>query len=328
MKEILNYLIEGNFLEKKEAKSILLEIGQGKHNPYQIASFLTIFSTRKIQPKEFAGFQEAMQELSLKLDLVEYDAIDIVGTGGDNKNSFNISTAASMVVSASGINVTKHGNYGISSICGSSSLLEFLGMKFSNDATQLKKMLDECNFCMLHAPLFHPAMKFLAPIRKELQIKTFFNMLGPLINPSVPKKQFLGVNNLFTAELYSQIYKDSNIRYIILHSLDGYDEISLTHDTWINFCGEKKHYTPQDFCFTKIEPAAILGGKTIAESAKIFEAILKNESSLEQKNVVLANSATAISLAKNIDYDNALSIAKETLESKKAFYNLKKIISL
>ena len=328
MKEILNYLIEGNFLEKEKAKSILLEIGQGKHNPYQIASFLTVFSTRKIQPDEFAGFQEAMQELSLKLDLTEYDAIDIVGTGGDNKNSFNISTATSMVVAASGVNVTKHGNYGVSSICGSSSLLEFLGVKFSNESAHLKKMLDECNFCMLHAPLFHPAMKFLAPIRKELQIKTFFNMLGPLINPSFPKKQFLGVNNLFTAKLYSQIYKESNIRYIIVHSLDGYDEISLTNDTWVNFCGKEKQYLAKDFGFTTIQPSAIVGGKSIAESAKIFQAILKDEGSLEQKNVVLANSAMAISLAKNIDYQNALFLAKETLESKKAFHTLKKLTSL
>lgn len=328
MKKILEKLLAGEFLEKQTARSILLEIGEGKQDPYQITVFLAIIEKRGIQSQELAGFQEAMQELSLKVDLSSYEAVDIVGTGGDYKNSFNISTATSLLVAASGVNVTKHGNYGISSICGSSSLLEYLGVKFSNELSWLKKMLDTSGFCMLHAPLFHPAMKFVAPIRKAIQIKTFFNLLGPMINPSSPKNQFLGVSSEQVFDLYSEVYQNSNINYIIVYSLDGYDEISLTSDIKINIGGQQKIMSVKDFGFSPVSNKQISGGNSIAESAKIFQAILKNEANEAQKNVVLVNAAMVLSMVKNITLTEGLTLAKETLESGKAFQALQKLIAL
>ena len=328
MKEVLNYLLTQKTLEKEKTKSILLEIGKGKHNPYQIASFLTIIETRGITTQELAGFREAMLELCLSIDLSEYHGVDIVGTGGDGKNSFNISTATSFVVAASGVNVTKHGNYGVSSLCGSSNLLEHLGIRFSNKPEILKKMLDVSGFCMLHAPLFHPAMKFVSPIRKELQIKTFFNILGPMINPSNPKNQFLGVYNLEIAKLYSGVYKNSDINYAIVYSLDGYDEISLTNDVFINLKGKQITLSPQDFGFSVVQNQKISGGNSIKESAKTFQSILKNESSIEQKNVVLANAGMVLSMVKNTSLQEAIALAKETLESGKAFQSLQKLLTL
>lgn len=326
MKEILNNLLLHQSLSKEEAKSILLKIGQGQCNSFQIASFLTIFAMRPIQPQELSGFGEAMLELCLKVDLSEYEAVDIVGTGGDGKNSFNISTASAFVVAGCGVCVSKHGNYGVSSICGSSSLLEYLGVKFSNQVEDLKEMLEKANFCMLHAPLFHPAMKFVAPIRKELQIKTFFNMLGPMINPSFPKMQFLGVYSLELARLYYYTYQNSNIKYTILHSLDGYDEISLTSDTKIYSNQGETTLSPRDFGFSYISQNEIEGGNSIKESAKIFQAILKNEASEEKKNVVLANAGMVLSSYKNISLKEGVALAKESLESGKALQKFKKLL--
>ena len=323
---MLNQLLAHKHLSRKEAKYILLEIGKGKHNPFQIAAFLTIFATRAIQSQEISGFKEAMLELCVQIDLSEYEGVDIVGTGGDGKNSFNISTASAFVVAGCGVNVTKHGNYGISSICGSSSLLEYLGIQFSNNPEELKKMLDKANFCMLHAPLFHPAMKFVAPIRKKLQIKTFFNMLGPMINPSFPKKQFLGVYSLELARLYSYVYQNSSITYSIVYSLDGHDEISLTSPTKIYSNQGETTLTPQDFGFIPIESIQIKGGDTIKESAKIFQAILKNEANEDKKNVVLANAGMVLSMVKNISLLEGIDIARESLESGKALQKFKKLI--
>ena len=328
MKETLNYLFENNTLSKKEAKSILLEIGQGKHNNSQIASFMTIFCMRAIHTEEISGFREAMLELSLQVNLKEYQAMDIVGTGGDNKNSFNISTASAFVVAGSGISVSKHGNYGVSSGCGASNLLEYFGVKFSNKEEDLKRMLDRSCFCMLHAPLFHPAMKYVAPIRKELGVRTFFNMLGPLTNPSLPKIHVLGVFNLELGRLYSYVYQNTNENYAILHSLDGYDEISLTAPVKIFNKEGETTLNPEDFGFSKLQQKDIEGGNSIESSAKIFEAILKNEATESQKNVVLANAGMAIKLYRgNISLAEGLTIAKESLESGKAFACFKAFIN-
>ncbi len=326
MKKILNHLFAGQTLTKKEAKSILLEIGQGKHNNSQITSFLTVFCVRSIQAEELNGFKEAMLELALSVDLKEYQAMDIAGTGGDEKNSFNISTASAFVMAGSGIFVTKHGNYGGSSNCGSSNLLEYFGAKFSNKEEELKNMLDKASFCMLHAPLFHPAMKYVAPIRKELQVRTFFNMLGPLINPSAPKVHFLGVYNLELARLYSYIFQDSGMDYAIIHSLDGYDEISLTSEIKIFDKKGETILNPADFGFSTVQQKELVGGN-IEASAKIFTAILQNEATEVQKNVVLANAGMAIKLYKgNISLAEGIDIAKESLESGKALTSFKAFV--
>ena len=326
MKDILNSLLAHKYLTKQQAKSTLLEIGCGKYNSYQIVAFLTIFGVRGIQPQELKGFKEAMLELCLRVDLSQYDGVDIVGTGGDEKNSFNISTASSFVVAASGVNVTKHGNYGVSSVCGSSSLLEYLGVKFSNQKDDLKRMLDRCGFCMLHAPLFHPAMKFVAPLRKALQIKTFFNMLGPMINPSFPKKQFLGVYSLAVARLYHYVYQDSDIDYTIVHSLDGYDEVALTSDVKVYSQKGETTLSPRHFGFSRLANESLRGGVSIKENAKIFQAILKNEASCQQKNVVLANAGLVLSMVKNISILEGVALAKETLVSGKALQALKNLL--
>lgn len=315
MKETLIRLIGHQTLDKKEAKRILIEISEGKYNNSQVSSFLTIFMMRPITVDELEGFKNALLELCIETDLNDYNAIDLCGTGGDNKNTFNISTLSAFVTAGSGVNVTKHGNYGVSSSCGSSNVLEYLGIKFSNEITFLKKCLDKSGICILHAPLFHPAMKFIAPIRKELGLKTFFNMLGPLVNPSKPKHQLVGVYNLELLRLYAYILKNSGKRFSIIHSLDGYDEISLTGKVHVVKNDSNEILNPSDFSVKKINPKSILGGATIKKSAEIFINVLKNKSTDSQKNVVIANSGLAISIAKQISLGDGLFKAKESIES-------------
>ena len=231
MKKILNRLTQYETLTEKESRDIIIDISEGKLNTSEISSFLTIFMIRNITIEELNGFRKALIELSLKINLNEFDPIDLCGTGGDEKDTFNISTLASFVTAGSGVKVAKHGNYGVSSSCGSSNVLEYLDLKFNNDSDKIRKAVDKANICFLHAPLFHPAMKNVAPVRKELGLKTFFNMLGPMVNPSMPKKQVVGVYNLELARIYNYLYQTTDINYNIIHSIDGYDEISLTKGT-------------------------------------------------------------------------------------------------
>ena len=233
MKDIINKLISHKTLSKDEAKSILINISSGKFNNSLISSFLTVFMMRNITLEELQGFKEALLELCISIDLSDYNTIDLCGTGGDNKDTFNISTLSAFITAGAGVKVTKHGNYGVSSTCGSSNVLENLGIKFSNDNEFLKTCIEKSGICILHAPLFHPAMKHVAPIRRELGLKTFFNILGPLVNPSFPKNQIVGVFNLELARLYSYLFQKTKKNYSIIFSLDGYDEISLTGSTKI-----------------------------------------------------------------------------------------------
>ena len=325
MKETLIKLISNKTLTKEEAKRILLEISTGKFNNSLISSFLTVFMIRPITVEELEGFRDALLELCIKIDLKEYDTIDLCGTGGDNKDTFNISTAAAFVTAGCGIKVSKHGNYGVSSSCGSSNVLEFLGIKFSNDCNYLKKCLDESNICILHAPLFHPAMKHVAPVRKELGLKTFFNMLGPLVNPSKPKYQMVGVYSLELSRLYSHILRNSEKKFSIIHSLDGYDEISLTGKVNIIRNNSNEFLNPSDFSFNKVDAKSIEGGVSIKKSSEIFMNILKNKSTITQKNVVIANSGLAISTALNKTLDYGLEKAKESIESGAAFNSFKSL---
>ena len=228
MKQIINRLINHESISAQEAKQVLVNISKGDYNQSQIASFLTVYMMRSITIEELQGFRDALLELCIPVDLENHDTIDLCGTGGDGKDTFNISTLASFVTAGAGVAVTKHGNYGVSSACGSSNVLEYLGVKFSNDIDFLKKTLDKAGICVLHAPLFHPAMKNVAPIRRELGVKTFFNMLGPMVNPAFPKNQMVGVFSLELLRMYSYLYQNSDKNYSIIHALDGYDEISLT----------------------------------------------------------------------------------------------------
>lgn len=328
MKNILNRLINHEVLSKEEAKNILVNISSCSYNPSQIASFLTVYMMRNITIDELAGFREALLELCIPIDLSDYNTIDLCGTGGDGKDTFNISTLASFVTAGAGVHVAKHGNYGVSSISGSSNVMESLGIKFSNNPDYLKQCVDEAGICILHAPLFHPAMKNVAPIRRELGVKTFFNMLGPMVNPSFPKNQLVGVFNLEMARMYSYLYQNTNVNFTILHSLDGYDEISLTGNTKTISNDIEKLLSPEDFGVSKLYHQDIHGGTTIEESAQIFQSIISGNGTEAQNNVVCANAGMAIATVKKTTPLEGFQLAQESLFSKKGLNALKKLQTL
>ena len=328
MREVLQTLHNHRILSREEAKNMLTQISKGDLNKSQIASFLTIFLMRKITIEELAGFRDALLELCIPVDLAEYDPIDLCGTGGDGKNTFNISTIASFVVAGSGIKVAKHGNYGVSSTSGSSNVIEKLGFSFTNDIYKIKSQIETANICFLHAPLFHPAMKLVAPIRKELGVKTFFNMLGPMVNPSKPKKQIVGVYSLELLRLYKYLYQQTDKDYSIIYSLDGYDEISLTSDFRIVSNNEDRLMTPEEYDFQELKQEQLFGGNTVEESAKIFLKIISGDGSKAQNNVVIVNAATAIKVATGNSLEDSISLASESLKSGKAYESLKQLLTI
>lgn len=328
MKKILNRLTQYETLTEKESRNIIIEISEGKLNTSEISSFLTIYMIRNITIEELNGFRKALIELSVKIDLDEFDPIDLCGTGGDEKDTFNISTLASFVTAGSGVKVAKHGNYGVSSSCGSSNVLEYLGLKFDNDSDKIKTAVDKANICFLHAPLFHPAMKNVAPVRKELGLKTFFNMLGPMVNPSMPKKQIVGVYNLELARIYNYLYQTTDINYNIIHSIDGYDEISLTKGTKVYSRESEFILESKDFNLQDIESNKISGGKDIESSSKIFMNVLNGNASAEQENVVCANASLAIAISKNISIIEAFMNAKESIKTKNALNCFNNLINI
>jgi len=328
MKKVLNRLTQYETLTEEESRNIIIEISEGKLNTSEISSFLTIFMIRNITIEELNGFRKALIELSLKIDLEEFDPIDLCGTGGDEKDTFNISTLASFVTAGSGVKVAKHGNYGVSSSCGSSNVLESLGLNFNNDSNKIKEAVDKANICFLHAPLFHPAMKNVAPVRKELGLKTFFNMLGPMVNPSMPKKQIVGVYNLELARIYNYLYQLTDINYNIIHSLDGYDEISLTGNTKVYSRKSEFILESEDFNLKNINPADIKGGIDIKSSSKIFMNVLNGNGSNHQENVVCANASLAIAISKEISILDAFEEAKESIKSGKALKCFNNLINI
>ena len=329
MKEVLTALFEHRTLSRKRAHEILTAITSGEVNASQIAAFLTVYGMRSITVEELAGFRDAMLEQALLVDLQKYNPIDLCGTGGDGKDTFNISTLASFVTAGAGIPVAKHGNYGVSSVSGSSNVMEYLGFKFTNDLDLITKQIEKTNITVLHAPLFHPAMKAVAPIRKELGVKTFFNMLGPLVNPARPRLQSVGVFNLQLARNYEYLFQtEPDKKYAILHAHDGYDEVSLTSNTRVATHDGVKDLSPQDFNLNQLKADQIYGGNTVKEAAKIFTDVLENKATPEQQNVVIANAATAISIARNISLKQAVIVAKDSLESGKALSSFKTLLNI
>ena len=328
MKTILNRLINHEQLTKSEAREVLVAISEGKFNPSQIAAFITVYMMRNISLDELEGFRDALLDLCLAVDLSEFDPVDLCGTGGDGKDGFNISTLASFVSAGAGIKVTKHGNYGVSSTCGSSNVMEFLGIKFSNEADFLKKCIDETGICVLHAPLFHPAMKHVAPIRKELAVKTFFNMLGPMVNPAFPKNQMVGVFNLELARMYGYLYQNTDKNFTVLHALDGYDEISLTGPTKTISNQSEGILHPSDFGVAQVKAEEIVGGNTVAESAQTFLNILQGKGTDSQNHVVCANAGVAISTVQNVSPKEGFEKAMDSLQSGRALEALKKLQQL
>ena len=328
MKTILSRLINQENISEQEAKMLLVNISSGEYNSSQIAAFLTVYMMRNITLAELKGFRDALLDLCIPVEISEYNAIDLCGTGGDGKNTFNISTLASFITAGAGINVAKHGNYGVSSTCGSSNVLEFLGIKFSSDEAFLKECLDKAGICILHAPLFHPAMKNVAPIRRELGVKTFFNMLGPMVNPSFPKYQMVGVFSLELLRLYSYLYENTEKQFSLVHALDGYDEVSLTGETKVVSNGSERVISPKDLNLNPLKEQQIYGGETIQESAKIFTEVLNGKGTKAQNQVVCVNAGIAIATAKQIPVEDGFELAKESLESGKANQAFKTLIKL
>ncbi len=328
MKNILNRLINHEILTKEEAKTVLINISNGNYNPSQISAFLTIFMMRSISIEELAGFREALLDLCIRVDLSAYNTIDLCGTGGDGKDTFNISTLASFVAAGAGVKVAKHGNYGVSSISGSSNVMEKMGIRFSNDPAFLEKAIDKAGITILHAPLFHPAMKNVGPIRKELAVKTFFNMLGPMVYPSFPKNQLVGVYNLEMARMYAYLYQNTDVNFTILHSLDGYDEVSLTGPTKTITRSMEGMLKPEDFGVRLLLQSEIEGGKTIEESAQIFTNIISAKGTEAQNNVVCANAAMAIATVTKCTPLEGFELAKESLLSGKGLKSLKTLQEL
>ena len=327
MKKILNLLFEYKSLSSKQAKEAMVNIGKGTYSDSEITAFMTVYLMRSITIDELQGFRDALMEMALAVDFDE-DVIDIVGTGGDGKNTFNISTLSSFIVAGTGNKVAKHGNYASTSVTGSSNVMEQLGYTFKSDNNMLRKELDEANITFLHAPVFHPALKAVSHIRKQLGVRTLFNIMGPLVNPANPAYRMLGVYNAETARLYNYLLQQDETKFSIVNSLDGYDEISLTADTKVITGKGEKIYTPYYLGKRLVDPVDIAGGNSAEASAAIFIKILKGEGSWAQNAVVLANAAMALYTTDKYDnYETCMQMAVESLESGKAFVSLKKIIS-
>lgn len=328
MKKILQYLFEYKTLTRQVAKEVLVNISRGFYNESEISSLITVYLMRSITIEELQGFKDALLELAIPVDVSSHDIMDIVGTGGDGKNTFNISTLSSFIVAGTGNKVAKHGNYGATSISGSSNVMEQLGYRFTTINDTLNYQLDNANICFLHAPLFHPALKAVGSIRKNLGVRTFFNMLGPLVNPASPSYKFIGVYNLEMARIYNYMLQQENASFTIIHSLDGYDEISLTGDARIITRIGEKVLSAESIGKRTVMPHDIHGGNSVEEAAKIFLQIIKGEGSWAQNAVVIANAALALeSTGKYPDYETCYQASVESLESGKAYHSLKKLIS-
>lgn len=329
MKDTLYKLFEHQYLGRDEARRILQNIASGVYNDAQIASLITVFLMRNISVEELSGFREALLDMRVPVDLSAYKPIDIVGTGGDGKNTFNVSTTASFVVAGAGYHVVKHGNYGATSVSGASNVMENHGVKFTDSVDQLRRSMDTSGIAYLHAPLFNPALKAVAPVRKSLGVRSFFNMLGPLVNPVIPAYQLLGVYSLPLLRLYSYTYQVSETRFAVVHSLDGYDEISLTSEFKVAMPEKEKVYSPESLGFARCREIDLSGGETPEDAAKIFDAVLRNIATEPQKNCVVANAAFAIQvICPEKKIEDCIAEARESLESGRALETFRKFIEI
>ena len=329
MKKILKELFEHKVLSQQQAKDVMLNIAKGMYNETELTAFITVYLMRSITINELQGFRDGLLELAIPVDLNGHKTIDIVGTGGDGKNTFNISTLASFIVAGAGKKVAKHGNYGATSVSGASNVMEQLGYHFKSNNDQLKKEIEEANFTFLHAPMFHPALKAVSQIRKNIGFRTFFNILGPMVNPAKPSYQLVGVYNLEMARIYNYLLQQNGGKFTIIHSLDGYDEISLTNDTKVITQKGEKVFSAEELGKRTVAASDIQGGNSVEESAKIFLKILKGEGSWSQNAVVIANAAMGLQCTGDFkNYEDAYNAAVESLESGKAYQGFQKLISL
>ena len=328
MKKILNHLFEHKTLSQEDAKEVLTNMANGRYSDPEIAAFLTVYLMRSITIEELSGFRDALLNLCIPVDLSEFDPMDLCGTGGDEKNTFNISTLSSFVAAGAGVKVAKHGNYSVSSSCGSSNILEYFGYQFSNDESKIKKEMERAGISFLHAPLFNPAMKNVAPVRKSLRLKTFFNMLGPMVNPAFVKKQMVGVFSLELARLYGYIYQKTDKRFTIIYSLDGYDEISLTGDFKMVTNEYESILSPAKISLKQYKPEELFGGNGVEEAAVIFKNVLEGKGNPAQNDVITANAGMAINCyhpEKSVQ--ESIALAKESLESGQALVSFSKLVN-
>ena len=329
MKQILYRLFEHQYLGREEARKILEEIAAGKYSDTQVAALITVFLMRSISVEELSGFRDALMDMRLNIDLSEYSPIDIVGTGGDGKNTFNISTAACFVVAGAGYPVVKHGNYGATSISGASNVMEMHGVKFSSDKDKLARSIGECGMAYLHAPLFNPALKAVAPVRKSLAVRSFFNLLGPLVNPAKPAYQLLGVYNLPLLRLFSYTYQQSGVRFGVVHSMDGYDEISLTSEFKVTTAESEKVYTPEMLGMERCREEELYGGDSVEEASRIFDDVLQTKASRAKMNCVITNAAFAIRVINpQKSIEQCIDEARNSLYGMKALEVFNKFLSL
>lgn len=329
MKKILNHLFDHKTLKRQEAEEVLTNIATGKYSESEIAAFITVYLMRSITVDELSGFRDALLNLCIRVNLDDFDTMDVCGTGGDGKDTFNISTLSTFVLAGAGAKVAKHGNYGVSSVCGSSNILEYFGYHFSTDQEKLNREMDKAGVCFLHAPLFNPAMKNVAPVRRALKVKTFFNMLGPMVNPAFPKKQLVGVYSLDLARLFNYLYQLSDKRYVIVHSLDGYDEVSLTNDFKYILNGVEEIVSPENFGFKRANGVDLNGGTTVQEAATIFSLVLEGKGTETQTSVVIANTQVALMCYyPDKSGDSCRMMAEESLKSGKALRAFKKLIEM
>lgn len=297
----------------------MLSIGQGEANPAEMAAFMAVYRMRPISVPELAGFREALLSLSRNPELGTHDTVDIVGTGGDGKDTLNISTLACFVVAGAGYKVTKHGNTGVSSVCGSSDVLAQLGVEFGVSNSVLQRQLEQANICFLHAPSFHPAMRHAGPVRRELGVRTFFNILGPLVNPAQPRYQVAGTFSLELLRLYHYLLQQTDTRFAVVHALDGYDELSLTGSAKLATPAGEQVVTAADLGLHATTAPELAGGRTAAESAKLFLDVLEGRGTRAQRDVVTANAALAIGcLEPTFGFAEALAAAQESLDAGRA----------
>lgn len=329
MKQLLSRLFAHEELTRNEAKELMLHITEGRYNDAQVASLLTVFQMRGIKVEELIGFREALLTTRVPVDLAAYRPIDIVGTGGDGKNTFNISTCACFIVAGAGYHVAKHGNYGATSVSGASNVIEQQGVKFTNDPDKLTRSMEACGMVYMHAQLFNPAMKNVATVRKALQVRTIFNLLGPLVNPCLPAYQLLGVADLPQMRLYTNVLQRLGIGFAVVNNLDGYDEISLTDEFKVMTNRYETIYRPADLGFAPVKQEELYGGNTPEEAARIFRRVLENQATPAQTNCVLINASFAIqAMEPDKSIEECVAIARESLESGKALRILKKFVEL
>ncbi len=331
MKAILEQLFNNEALTTQQAKEVLFGITNNQFNDAQITAFMTVYLMRPISVEELLGFREAIMQQAQKINFnsLTEKSIDLCGTGGDGKNTFNISTTASFIVAGAGYKVVKHGNYGVSSTCGSSNVLEALGYNFTNNESVLMRQLEKTNICFLHAPLFHPALKSVAHIRKSLGVKTFFNLLGPLVNPSSPSHQFSGVFSLKMLRPYEEVFRKTKTNFSVVHSIDGYDEISLTGSFKIHSNNNEKLYQLDTLGIKKLNQEDIYGGNTIEENLSILQKILSGKGTESQNKIVTTNAAFAIkTIEQDLSLEECIEKAELSLMKGHALQQLTKLLTL